>query len=339
MTILVTGAGGFLGGRLVESLLRQGQRDLRLHYRRQPDQGALQALQQRFPDARLDPVAANLLHPAQLERLLNGIDLTIHAAAAKLGAAADIFLNTVVGTRNLLDAAAAGRCRRIALVSSFAVFRSANLPTGALLDEHCTPELDGLEKGSYGFAKVQQELLFREYQARHGFEYVILRPGVIYGPGDPSISTRVGLQVGRLFFSLGGRCALPLSYVENCADAIVAAALRAPSGAVFSVVDDELPTCEGYLALYQQQVARLRALTVPHWLFALGVRVMAMYHQRSQGQLPAVFTPYILRSMYRNFRYSNEALRLLGWRQSVSTHAGLQTTFAALRAARERDPR
>ena len=337
MTILVTGAGGFLGGRLVESLLRQGQRDLRLHYRRELDGPKLDALQQQYRDARLETVTANLLRPEQLERLVSKVDLIIHAAAGKRGAAADIFSNTVVGTRNLLDAAAAAGCRRIALVSSFAVFRAADVTTGAVIDERCDVEPDGLEKGAYGFAKVQQELLFREYQARHGFEYVILRPGVIYGPGDISVSTRVGLKVGPLFFSLGGRCALPLTYVDNCADAIVIAAMRATSGAVFSVVDDELPTCQGYLALYRQQVARLRTVPVPHWLLALGVRLMVSYNRRSQGQLPAVYTPYIVRSMYRNFRYSNQALKLLGWRQCVSTRTALQTTFAAQSNSRGRE--
>jgi nucleoside-diphosphate-sugar epimerase len=339
MKILVTGAGGFLGGRLVESMLRLGQRELRLHYRRGPDQGSLQALLQQYPDATFEAVSANLLRPAELQRLVAGIDLIIHAAAAKRGAAADIFLNTVVGTRNLLDAAVAAGCSRIVLVSSFAVFRSADLATGAVLDEHCAVESDGLEKGAYGFAKVQQELLFRAYQTKHGFEYVILRPGVIYGPGDGAFSTRVGLKVGSLFFSLGGRCRLPLSYVENCADAIGLAALQAPSGATFSVVDDELPRCSEYLALYRGQVAKMRTVSVPHWLFALGVWSMQVYHRRSRGQLPVVFTTYIVRSMYRNFRYSNQALRRLGWRQRVSTRTGLQTTFAALRADREHEAR
>jgi nucleoside-diphosphate-sugar epimerase len=328
MTILVTGAGGFLGGRLVESLLREGQRDLRLHYRREPDGVKLDALQQQYRDARLETVTANLLRPEQLGRLVSKVDLIIHAAAGKRGAPADIFANTVVGTRNLLDAATAAGCRRVALVSSFAMFRAADLPAGALFDESCPTEPDGLLKGAYGFAKVQQELLFREYQAEKGFESVILRPGVIYGPGDGPFSTRVGLQIGPMFFSLGGRCALPLTYVENCADAIVTAALHASTGSVFSVVDDELPSCNAYLARYRQQVAQLRTVHVPHWLLALGVRLMTAYHRRSRGQLPAIFSSEQVKSMYRDFRYANARLKSLGWRQRVATADGLQATFA-----------
>jgi nucleoside-diphosphate-sugar epimerase len=328
MMILVTGAGGFLGGRLVESLLRQGQRDLRLHYRREVDGAKLDALQQQFRDARFETVTANLLRPEQLEPLVSKVDLIIHAAAGKRGAAADIFANTVVGTRNLLNAATVAGCRRVALVSSFAVIRAADLPAGAMFDESCPVEPDGLFKGAYGFAKVQQELLLREYQAGKGFESVILRPGVIYGPGDGSLSTRVGLQIGPVFLSLGGRCKLPLTYVENCADAIVMAALHASTGSVFNIVDDELPSCNAYLAAYRQQVAQLRTVHVPHWLFAFGVRLMTRYHRRSRGQLPAIFSSEQVKSMYRDFRYSNARLKSLGWRQRVATADGLQATFA-----------
>jgi hypothetical protein len=114
----------------------------------------------------------------------------------------------------------------------------------------------------------------------------------------------------------------------------VIAALSAASGALFSVVDDDLPTCNRYLALYRKQVAKLHKVSVPHWAFALAVRLMTAYSRRSQGQLPAVFTSYIVRSMYRRLRYSNAALKQIGWRQRVSTRDGLAATFAALRDAR-----
>jgi nucleoside-diphosphate-sugar epimerase len=334
LKVLVTGAGGFLGGRLVESLLRHGRNEIRLHFRGTPDMRSIQRLSQYGPTDCLEAGTANLLHPAKLNDLMAGVDLIIHAAAAKRGAVADMFQNTVIGTRNLLDAAVAAGCRRIVLVSSFAVFQTADLPVGMQLDERCATEATGVEKGGYGFVKVQQELLFREYQQRHRFEYVVLRPGVIYGPGDSGISARVGLQIGSMFFSLGGRCLLPLTYVENCADAIVMAALGAPSGSLFSVVDDDLPTCDGYLSLHREHVGDLRKVSVPHWALTLGVRLMTEYHRRSLGQLPAILNSHLVRSMYRRLEYSNAALKQIGWTQRISTHDAMLRTFAAWREAR-----
>ncbi len=331
MNVLVTGAGGFLGQRIARSLLAQGVTDLALHYRQPPGESALAPLRAEFPAARIEARAANLLARGSLDALVDGIDVLIHAAAGMRGAAADMFANSVIGTRNLLDAAAAQRVRRIVLISSFAVYRTEQLPNGALLDESTPLEDIGVAKGAYGYAKTRQEQLFDEYRERFGFESVVLRPGVIYGPGGGAMSPRVGLKAMGVFFGLGGRVLLPLTYVDNCADAVATAALNAPPGSAFSVVDDELPTCADYLRRYRREVQPMRHLPVPHWAFMLGARWLQKYHRASKGQLPAVFTPYVVRSMYRPLRYSNAALKSIGWAPRVSTADGLQRAFAHLR--------
>jgi nucleoside-diphosphate-sugar epimerase len=60
------------------------------------------------------------------------------------------------------------------------------------------------------------------------------------------------------------------------------------------------------------------------------------YHVWSKGQLPAAFTPYVTRSLYRGRRYDNSRLRSIGWRPLVSTDEGLQRTFEYFRSQRER---
>jgi len=58
-----------------------------------------------------------------------------------------------------------------------------------------------------------------------------------------------------------------------------------------------------------------------------GSRFLAHYNRKSKGQLPAVFPPYVVRSMYRPLHYSNAALKNLGWRQRVSTADALALSF------------
>ncbi|MBJ6978224.1 NAD-dependent epimerase/dehydratase family protein [Luteimonas sp. MC1895] len=336
MTVLVTGGAGFLGRHVAASLLEQGVQRLRLHVRARAPEGLVEDLRARFPQASIEVAAANLLYRHELDALVDGVDCVVHAAAGMRGAAADMFANTVVGTRNLLDAAVAAGVRRVVLVSSFAVYRTAALPTGGRHDEGVPIEDIGIAKGAYAHAKTRQEHLVAQYRAAHGLETVTLRPGVIYGPGGAGPSSRVGIQAMGLFFSLGGRAELPLTYVENCADAIAVAALRAPDGAAYSVVDDALPSCADYLRAYRRGRGGLRVLPVPYWALLLGSHVLVAYHRRSKGQLPAVFTPYVVRSVYRPFKHSNAALKALGWQPRVDTREGMARTFATLAGAAER---
>jgi nucleoside-diphosphate-sugar epimerase len=333
MKVLVTGAGGFLGRRICASLLAAGVDDLRLHFRGEAPDALMSELRERFPQARIEAVAANLLNRGNLGEMVANVDCMIHAAAAMRGSA-DMFANTVIGTRNLLEAAGAAQVRRIVLISSFSVYCTEPLARGGMLDESVALEADGVDKGPYAHAKTRQEQLFMEYRDQFGFESVVLRPGVIYGPGGGAFSSRVGIQAMGFFFSLGRGARLPLTYVENCADAVASAALHAEPGSAFNVVDDDLPTCRRYLREYQRNVARLRVLPVPYWAFVLGARFLKRYHRRSKGQLPAAFTPYVVRSMYRPLNYSNAALKAIGWKQGVATEEAMQRTFRYFRELR-----
>jgi len=48
-------------------------------------------------------------------------------------------------------------------------------------------------------------------------QYVILRPGAVYGPEDDKITGRVGINTFGIFMHLGGRNKIPFTYVNNCA--------------------------------------------------------------------------------------------------------------------------
>jgi nucleoside-diphosphate-sugar epimerase len=329
--ILLTGAGGFLGQQIARSLLRQGVTSIRLHVRNKPPAGLLDALQRDFPLAHIEVAAANLLARGTLGEMMQGVHTVVHAAAGMKGAPADMFANTVIGSRNVFEAAGQAGVKRLVLISSFSVYKTDQMHRGNTLDDRTPLEAVGVEKGPYGYAKTRQEHLLAEYRQQHGFETVVLRPGVIYGPGGGAFSPRVGLKVLGLFFSLGGSALLPLTYVENCADAVACAALKAPDGAGFSVVDDQIPTCRAYLKGYLGQVQRMRVIPVPRAVLMWGSGVLQRYHRRSKGQMPAVFTPYTARSMFTPLRYSNESLKRIGWAQRVPTPEGLRRTYAWLK--------
>jgi nucleoside-diphosphate-sugar epimerase len=136
-----------------------------------------------------------------------------------------------------------------------------------------------------------------------------------------------------VFAHLGGSNLLPLTYVDNCAEAIVVAALAPQAaGQIYAVVDDELPTSRQYLRKYKSEVKPVRSVPIPYPLLLWGSGVVARYSKRSKGQLPPIFTPYKTRAMWGGNRFSNAKLKALGWRPAVSTREGLARTFAAFRA-------
>ncbi len=333
MKILVTGAGGFLGKRIVERLLVHGQMDVRCMLRDTGKARGLEEIAERYPGARLEMVAVNLRNPAEIADALAGCGMVIHAAAALKGSPAEMFMDSVVASRNLLDAVVAmAEKPRVVLVSSFGAMGVSDLGRGAMVDERTPMETKPELRDVYSYSKLRQEKLFWEYRERYGLELVVLRPGVIYGPGGGHFSNRVGLNLFGMFLHLGGSNVLPLTYVENCAEAIVVAALSAGAdGEIYNVVDDDLPTSRAYLGMYKRRVKTLRSVPVPYFGLMAVSRMVERYSRSSKGQLPAIFTPYKTRAMWGGNRFSNAKLKGLGWRPVVSTAAGLETSFAAFR--------
>jgi nucleoside-diphosphate-sugar epimerase len=332
MKVLVTGAAGFLGSRVVRRLLEHGARDIRCFVRAGSRQARIEALRRDFPDAAIEIFVGNLTSKDDCCRAVEGVGSVYHLAAGMAGSAPDMFTNTVVASRNLLNAIGTAPIR-VVLVSSFVVYHVAALKRLARVDEGTPLEPDPQRRDPYTYAKLRQEQLFREYQQKSGFDLVVLRPGVIYGPGGAPFSLRVGLNVAGIFFHLGGRNPLPLTYVENCAEAIVVAG-QSPdaTGRTFNVHDDQLPTARTYLREYRRHVKRIRKVTLPYRVTIVLARLLERYHHRSQGQIPAVLTPYKVASLWKRTTFGNAALKTLGWKQLVSTDTGLRETFAYLQS-------
>ena len=336
MKILVTGAAGFLGRALIERLLAHGYMDIRCNVRRRADISKLSSLLGQRSGVSLDYCVGDLRYREDAARAVDGVQLIFHLAAGKKGTAADLFLSSVVASRNLLDAVANRKPMRIVLVSSFGVYGVAGLGRGAEVNEQTALESHPEWRDHYSCSKLHQEQLFSEYQRRNGFELVVLRPGVIYGPGGGHFSNRVGLTIGSWQLHFGGNNLLPLSYVDNCAEAVVVAGTyRAAAGQVYNVLDGDLPTCGEYLRAYRKYVLNIRFISVPYFAVKLLSSMIAKYNRYSKGQLPAILTRYKAASLWGGNRSNNSKLRSIGWKQLVPTSVGLQRSFAAFRAELE----
>jgi nucleoside-diphosphate-sugar epimerase len=335
--ILVTGATGFIGARLVNSLLGHGFRNLRCFVRPSSAVTKLESLKVKCRDgARIELFEGNLLSREDCLAATNGVAVIFHLAAGRGEKSfPDAFMNSVVTTRNLLEAAIQHNCLvRFVSISSFTVYANTNKPRGGPLDESCPVETQPELRGdAYCFAKVKQDEIVTEYGNKFGIPYVIVRPGHVYGPGNEAITGRVGVGTFGVFLHLGGSNTIPFTYVDNCVEAIALAGLkRGTEGEVFNVVDDDLPSSRKFLHLYKRNVGRFTSIYVPHFLSYMLCSLWERYSIWSEGQLPLAFNRRKWHANWKKTRYSNDKLKMrAGWTPQVPTAEGLSRYFQSCR--------
>jgi dihydroflavonol-4-reductase len=333
-TVLVTGGAGFLGKRVVRRLAEAG-RSVRALVRPGTPPTVFASCLDGLPGARVDLVEASFGDMDALRRAIDGADVILHLAASTVGSAAAQVANSVVGSENLFRAALDVHTPRLVLVSSFGVIGVSAVRRGGVVDESVGMEPHAEWRDAYSFAKQRQEALAWKYQRDRGLPLVVVRPGPIFGPGQPILGTRVGVKFFGLFLHLGGGNLVPLTYVDNCADAVVKAGdVPGIEGQVFCVVDDDLPTSRQLLRLYKRRVAPVRSVRVPFFVLKQAGRWNAGYSARTHNHLPAVFTPYKVDALWVGRRYSNaRAKQVLGWSPQVPMAEALDRTLASLRPA------
>jgi nucleoside-diphosphate-sugar epimerase len=344
MRLLLTGATGFLGQRVLRYALARGHELVVVARAGRPAEEMPWA-----GDERVTLVEADLASDAAAEVLaaaLAGVDAVIHAAGALIGDDAAQRRDTVEPTRRLLDAMHRVGCRRLVLVSSLSVYGYAALPAGAQLDETTPTEPDPDQRDAYCRAKLAQEALALAAAQRQGLVVTALRPGMIYGPGR-WWGARLGMAKGPLCIVLGGHAALPLCHVEHCAEAVVLAAERQPyAGDVhvvpdeggycgafeaINVIDDAQPTQREYLAALRRRGAAPRLTLLLPWgllqrvagLAALGTMLLPPLRAR----LPGLLRPASLHARCKPLRFSNCRLHdRLDWCATVAWEDAIAAT-------------
>jgi nucleoside-diphosphate-sugar epimerase len=315
-TILVTGANGFVGTRVVRTLLSYGFKKVRCLTRSTSKSRNLEDIGKEFAGARLEIIRGNLLSRDDCLRLAGGVSIIYHLAAGVEKSFPGCFLNSVVTTRNLLEAVIKGQTlKRFVNISSIAVYSNEKIPRGGLLDESCEVDTKFVER-------------WEAYT-------VIVRPSVVFGPGKAKITDRIGTNTFGIFLHLGLNNHIPLTYVDNCAEAIVLAGLRKGiEGQVFNVFDDDLPTSREFLKRYKREVHYFLSIPIPYWAWFFFCCLWEKYSQWSEGQLPPVFNRRTCAVYWKGNRYSNtKAKELLGWRPRVPMKESLQRFFAYMKDA------
>jgi nucleoside-diphosphate-sugar epimerase len=337
-TILVTGAAGFIGLRVVRTLLTYGFKRVRCFTRSASNSKHLEALIEEFSTENVEIVKGNLLSRDDCMIAAEGVSVIYHLAAGIDKTFPGCFLNSVVTTRNLLDAVIKNQTmRRFVNISSIAVYSNEKIPRGGLLDESSEVDTKFVERyEAYAYGKAKQDQIVLEYAKKFNVPYVIVRPSVVFGPGKAKITDRIGTDTFGIFLHLGLNNRIPLTYVNNCAEAIVLAGLKKGiDGEVFNIVDDDLPKSREFLKLYKREVRRFFSINIPYWAWFSFCSLWEKYSKWSEGQLPPVFNRRSCAVYWKGNTYSNKkAKELLGWHPRVTMRESLQRFFDYMRDAK-----
>jgi len=329
--VLVTGAAGFVGTKVVQTLLSYGFDNLRCLIRTASKTKNLEAIIEGVALKNVEILQGNLLSPDDCQKAVQDASIIYHLAAGTDKTYPGCFLNSVVATRNLLEAAIAQpNLTRFINTSSIAVYSNQQIKRGGLLDESCKVDSNILERAEpYTYGKIRQDELILDYAKNHSLHYVIVRPSVVFGPGKAKITARIGLDTFGVFLHLGLNNIIPLTYVDNCAEAIVLAGLKKGiDGEIINILDDDLPRSREFLKLYKRKVRDFFSIPVPYPAWYFLNYLWEKYSNWSEGQLPPVFNQRFCATYWKGNTYSNQkAKELLGWLPRVDMDKALRNFF------------
>jgi nucleoside-diphosphate-sugar epimerase len=247
MTVLVTGATGFVGGELVRRLLERGDTVRALVRPETLSDPARRA------DRSLDGVGVipgGLEDPEALRRAVDGVEVAHHLAAVRWEDPHRIEAVNVDGTRRLVQACVAAGVRRIVFTSSSAVYGFRHPPRTWPIGEGAP--LDG--NLDYAQSKVRAEEIVRGAQA-DGVEHTILRPTLVYGPAAGYVEELVRDALDRpaaIAARTRGQTCQPI-HVRDLGELLIAAGWQSgAAGATLNAAGTELVPTAAIVALAVQ---------------------------------------------------------------------------------------
>jgi UDP-glucose 4-epimerase len=222
--VVVTGGAGFIGSHLVDRLLAATSAEIVVfdNFHR----GRLENLAHLQNEARVRVIHGDIRDTAAVHDVVRDAGIVYHLGAQStvMGGARDIdytFSSNVIGTHNVLRAAADHGVDRLVFASSREVY-------GEPIDLPVDEDAPLLAINCYGASKIAGEAFCRAFRREFGLQSVILRFANVYGPRDigrviPSWVERAA--AGRDLDVYGGKQVIDFVWVDNAVNALMKAGL------------------------------------------------------------------------------------------------------------------
>jgi nucleoside-diphosphate-sugar epimerase len=258
VTVLVTGAAGFVGGHVTDLLQSLGERPRAFVH---PDDGS-----ERLEEAGVEVYRGDIADATALAPAVRGVDRILHCAArmGPWGPSADYDRTNVRALETLVRTAVAAGVKRIVHVSSITVhgndLRGAGDESAPLREE----------PNPYSRSKVAGERLLSRLITEEGAPVTVVRPGWVYGPRDHASFARLARRIEqhKMMMVGSGENHVPLIYVRDVARGVVLASeADEAEGRSYVLVNDEPVTQRDYIGAVAEALgAPLPTRRIPYEL-------------------------------------------------------------------------
>ncbi len=335
--IVVTGAAGYLGSRVVSRALASG---LQVRAVVRPGRNLVGVPWSN--DKKVKIVEIDMADElADFGHFIGGGESTLETAGAVIhiagiiqgtkGAHHDI---NVAPMRRLVEAMHRLNCKKLVHVSSISVYGYASMPDHSQLDELTPLEPDLEDRDDYCQAKCLQESIIMESAQAGMVQATVLRPGVICGY-EHAWTSRLGIKRAGVLLQVNRHGRIPITFVDHCAEAVVLAAHRQNflsdvylkpelvntrcGFEAINIVEDNLPSQEEYLQiLTEANISGYKIrLSIP-WGFAKKlvnwISVLKVISPSVYRKIPLLGRKATFHARMKGLRYCNARLRdRLGW--------------------------
>ena len=307
MTILVTGATGFVGSAVARRLLRHGF-EVRVLVRPDSDRRNIDGLD-------VDVATGDLADRGSLERAAKGCAALFHVAADYRLWTRDpqaMFATNVDGARDVLRAAAEAGATRIVYTSSVAVLGSR--AAGDPADEE-TPVAFADMIGPYKQSKFQAEAEVRRLVADEGIPVVIVNPSMPVGPGDvkPTPTGRMIVEAASGRVPAYVDSGLNVVHVDDVATGHLLAFERGAVGERYVLGGEDMSLRDILCAVTAAAGRRPPRLLLPHGVVLPVAYAAQAWSRLSGGREPFVTVDGVRMARKRMYYSSAKARRALGY--------------------------
>lgn len=263
--VLVTGATGFIGSRVVHKLLQDGVavKILALPGETVPVDWA----------EKVEIVRGSISDPQAVEKVTEGAKTIIHLVAivTDWGDEKKYWQFTVEGSRLIFEQAVKN-ASRVVLAASIAVY-------GDKIHTQPCPEETSYGKtfGPYSRTKQAQEKLAWDYYKNKGMKLTVVRPANVYGPrSGPWLHDVINvLRSGSPGLISGGQMNAGLAYVDNVADILIlAGTLEKAMGRVYNACDGLEVTWKDYFTDIANMIGVGKPKSIPRPMAVFGAYLL-----------------------------------------------------------------